>query len=771
MRVLDADNATIADAVTRLVTGAGDIRTYANGCVPYRLDAREVYSYGTHFPLFRYVPRRRRVNSDVDGWRTVDSRRPALFVINGDSWTGPRSRTPDHQTAARAAIARTGIESIVIPFSALDGAGIDIDSVRPLHVRADENWTETVARRTLAELPVWRRTYADAVPRESATLDGMPRDRQSQWRKLTDAEIAARADAVSYGASDYGRAPTLPDADGVYRWDATVTRQTQPDADGIYRWDERRHRLGDALFTATRAETSTAPALPFQCERETARETVTLMDADGRRYCTGADTTGVHVAGPGAACIYCGGALRAQTIYRRRARYLSSFDTNEPAPLYFLCEVSRNGAPTVDGALDSLAPRAVHAAILAGVEVRRQGDIFLIDTALTTETLADRGAVFGRFTLMSRGAKPRAGEITYRAPNRERDKAVAVRERRHARRLWRETWRDMSARAYSAYLPDADRRERSRELWRELTGRHALERAAAAHLDADAPESSACPVCGAGVGEGCHAIGADGGPLAGRLCGGIPSGKRCAIAARHDRERDALRRETRAPAGKVPPAPYSGAGTRARWREIRARHATDVTAARVALRRAVLAGPKPRARNRYAGAYNESIAAARRNAHRYAVLDARGNLERALASGVDSAGNRNARHARDAYRARYGTNALALWDRALDAARLRYRPDTVFDAVSATRNRAAVRRHLSIYGTAHSASNVARVGGAVYVQGTVRHAVELEPARFGGPDHIPVRLTPDRWYLAVRNTVPRQSRRRRRQPFRPVAGS
>jgi hypothetical protein len=102
---------------------------------------------------------------------------------------------------------------------------------------------------------------------------------------------------------------------------------------------------------------------------------------------------------------------------------------------------------------------------------------------------------------------------------------------------------------------------------------------------------------------------------------------------------------------------------------------------------------------------------------------------------------------------------------------LKYRPETVSDADAARRRRAAIRAHLSIYGTAHTATEVARVGSAVYVRGTVRHAVDLEIGRAGGPDHRPITLTADRWYLAVRNTVPRQNRRRRRRSAPAASGN
>src|SRR5919201_2070108 len=82
---------------TRHVRGT-DHRAFAD------LHAREVYSYGKHFPLFRFVPR--------------EGRRPPLFVINGDTWRGGLSATSSHQAIARDAIAVSGVRSIILPFSA-----------------------------------------------------------------------------------------------------------------------------------------------------------------------------------------------------------------------------------------------------------------------------------------------------------------------------------------------------------------------------------------------------------------------------------------------------------------------------------------------------------------------------------------------------------------------------------------------------------------------------------------------------------------------------
>ena len=115
---------------------------------------RELYSYGRHFPLARFVPSKRG--------------RRAMWLINGDSWRGGGwSLTNRHQAETRTAIetaiadaAKRGkrIDSLIVPFTALDGAGIDRDSIRPIHVRPDrrEPFTNTStipARFTTSPLP------------------------------------------------------------------------------------------------------------------------------------------------------------------------------------------------------------------------------------------------------------------------------------------------------------------------------------------------------------------------------------------------------------------------------------------------------------------------------------------------------------------------------------------------------------------------------------------------------------------------------------------
>ncbi len=363
MSALENDERTISDALEIMRHGKPladrprSIRTYANGRVSVDLHARETYSYGRHFPLFRYVPSSYRASSPGASRRRASAE---LFVINGDEWRGSASRTSSHQAIARRLISATGAPAVVIPFSALAGAGIDIDSIRPVDVREDKTWTETRYADVLEDVPQYlRRTYL-----------GYDKDSgQSQY--------ADRA----------------------------------PDSDGRYSWTEHMHRLGDCLFSAERAG--------------------------------------------------------------KRARFLSSFDYQEPRPMYFLVQVPRGAGATVELAIDALAPRAVWAARARGRRVERQGDIFFVETALTEIDLYARGVTRrARLTQFDRDARPRRGEVGF-VHESAKEKAARCRRFRLFRRaeflrLHAEYFASTVGRYRDRYPWRADKRRKVREILEEI---------------------------------------------------------------------------------------------------------------------------------------------------------------------------------------------------------------------------------------------------------------------------------------------------------------
>ncbi|WP_231111448.1 hypothetical protein [Mycobacterium avium] len=71
--------------------------------------------------------------------------------------------------------------------------------------------------------------------------------------------------------------------------------------------------------------------------------------------------------------------------------YLTGYDSQEDPPLYFLCQLPHR-VETVDEARRALMPESVKTALAQGLQVMRQGDIFAIESDLTTERLEEMGA-------------------------------------------------------------------------------------------------------------------------------------------------------------------------------------------------------------------------------------------------------------------------------------------------------------------------------------------------------------------------------------------
>src|SRR5574337_1903753 len=95
-------------------------------------DRDTLYSYGSHFPLAEYH-------------RRAHGRRRPLFLLNGDRSTVTTSR---HQRDTRSALERRadtfGADVLIVPYSALEGAGIDRSTVAPLEIRPDRWETQSV---------------------------------------------------------------------------------------------------------------------------------------------------------------------------------------------------------------------------------------------------------------------------------------------------------------------------------------------------------------------------------------------------------------------------------------------------------------------------------------------------------------------------------------------------------------------------------------------------------------------------------------------------
>jgi hypothetical protein len=433
---------------TRRVRGT-DRRAFAD------LHERRAYSYGRHFCLFEYVPR--------------DGRRAALFVLNGDEWRGGWSATSSHQAIAREQVEASGVRSIILPFSALDGAGIAPASVRPIHVRADRRWTEYL------ELPPGAPDL-DALDGASFTeKDERPHgaySREYVWRTASGERYTrtlyrrshtytGARDSSGYAIGQWRESDSFdsPTSEHAYL-DGSRRLERRPEG---WRIAEDRHQLGDSLFSAVRTRE----------ERRRPDAGEYARAADGAP-CSSEDRE--HVADlDGRTCAHCGARLALvleQVQYR--ARFLSSFDYKERPALYFLAEVPRGAGSTVETALDALAPRAAHAAIARGRDVRRQGDVFLIETALTDAAVYARARTRSRLSVWVRGGRPRAGEVCHVPNLRAAD--------RRAMAAWRvKRYRELRAAAMLASVEHVrpDTSPGARRRFAKLRAEHAAELAGA----------------------------------------------------------------------------------------------------------------------------------------------------------------------------------------------------------------------------------------------------------------------------------------------------
>lgn len=84
-------------------------------------DGRTIYSYGSHFPMAHIMPD----GDSPRGW----------WLVNGDSYS---PTTNGHQSSLRGALAKTHLPMLIVPFSALERAGISQDTIKPVQIMPDE---------------------------------------------------------------------------------------------------------------------------------------------------------------------------------------------------------------------------------------------------------------------------------------------------------------------------------------------------------------------------------------------------------------------------------------------------------------------------------------------------------------------------------------------------------------------------------------------------------------------------------------------------------
>ena len=367
-----------------------------------------LFHYGRHFELARIMR---------------DKRGHArLVLLNGDSWGGGGfgPSTASRQADARRVVNMSNVPSMVVPFSALDAAGIDFDTVRPIHVRDD--------RFTIEEHSSRKR------PADLATMN----DPSGATRKVTrwnyDYELRR---SVEQDVDEPVRVENPRETVTFRVQHGWVEGGARLGDDGLWHWHVRRHWLGDSIFRARTTENRTRRPTADELaedqawrtwtmeqevlgarERELRRKAWKLDDRYGYRgdyrtmfrkmfhaqgFHEAADRVGDEADAHRRQRVWSNGMRngRMPITVTRWATFLSSFDYQEARPLYFLCELPYRARPnTVDEAIESLKPPEVVAAEARGVKVTRQGDLFAIPTKLTTRQLRRMGTLTKRLRVL-----------------------------------------------------------------------------------------------------------------------------------------------------------------------------------------------------------------------------------------------------------------------------------------------------------------------------------------------------------------------------------
>lgn len=282
--------------------------------------AEKLYAFDRNFELVRAI-------------RNKSGKRVTHYVLNGDllganTWGG----TTSHQWIVRNALINTKPQ-VIIPFTALEEAGIDIDSIQIIHVLDDRNETISHHSETFPEGAVWHTQGVWEVRELTKEEQALWLKRQPYYTTLPDWAKTHRVQVGTKQVLHTGRAD----------WSEVITVTTNGDGERVYDWQTHHHWLGESLIRAR----------------------VTWKTEDGKDH-------------------------------HRWAYFLSGFDHQEPMPLYFFAEMPPRVKPTtVAEAYQFLKPEPVLLAEQMDRRISRQGDIFAIATpSLNRRTLTKMGAAF-----------------------------------------------------------------------------------------------------------------------------------------------------------------------------------------------------------------------------------------------------------------------------------------------------------------------------------------------------------------------------------------
>ena len=222
------------------------------------------YSYGRHFPLLH-------ITRDKKGNITQ-------VILNGDRWSGNSgfgTPTLSHQSWVRGAVQKAGFSHCIIPFSVLEAARLDYNSVVPVEVTRDRNeeiphtWTSTGPHDLPAGIKrITQRNY-EMQRKSQEVIDNLVTSRQegenAYWE--TRRQYSEKAGQLTEFLTSYP-VPTVTEeslanyqlneyveiASTVHyrptRWGSEAEVETLPDGRRTFRWIENRHWLGECVIKA-----------------------------------------------------------------------------------------------------------------------------------------------------------------------------------------------------------------------------------------------------------------------------------------------------------------------------------------------------------------------------------------------------------------------------------------------------------------------------------------------------------------------------------------
>lgn len=371
-----------------------------------------IFSYGSHFELARILR--------TKGGNT------RMVLLNGDVWGGGSgfgNSTGGQQAALRNYMEANEVPHAVIPFSALTAAGIEYSSIEIIE-SLPSRWTyhdmsgsEAPGKLALRESGETEMVpWSEAHPHSSHSyqINGVrtPQSEGGTWGEIT--ELVERPIMVTDPTRAHIERPGMEQAHG----DGYAELQS----DGTWTWRVQRHWLGECLLKGKSSETRLRPLT--KQEREQAdlanaaqrkvRETRAAFDAlpvQERTYDSPEWQANLAATEESRGTRYPDGYMdggsagepKIRHYITRMAYYLSAFDYGEPHRPYFMCELPKSirrfgqrypvRPNTVQQALDDLMPDEVRQAIASGLEVVRQGDVFAIPTAMTTDELKSRAVL------------------------------------------------------------------------------------------------------------------------------------------------------------------------------------------------------------------------------------------------------------------------------------------------------------------------------------------------------------------------------------------